>query len=272
MRQARPDVDPDAFPGHLVALALEYSAGAHIETHRHARAQLIFGRTGVMTVETSLGSWVLPPTRALWVPARVPHSIRISGLVRMRSIYFDRHLCEPLASGCEVLAVSPLFREVISTVVDRGPTVLAQSTDPGTQPLTALLLELLAEAQREPLDRLHLPRPTDERLSRLTFALRAAPDDRRTLASWGRAVGASERTLNRLFAAELSMSFVEWRRQLRLQRAFELLALGHRVTTVALGVGYDSLSAFIAMFKKATGTTPSSWVGSRAGRSEDLQP
>jgi AraC-like DNA-binding protein len=91
----------------------------------------------------------------------------------------------------------------------------------------------------------------------------ADPADRRTLAAWARPAGASVRTLARLFTRETGMGFRGWRQQVRLLRALERLAAGEAVTTVALDLGYDSPSAFVAMFRRALGTTPGRYFAAR---------
>ena len=96
-------------------------------------------------------------------------------------------------------------------------------------------------------------------------ALAGWPGNPATLSEWGRRVGASERTLSRLFAVETGLTFVQWRRQLRLRRALELLAQGRSVSAVSLEVGYQSLSAFVTMFRKGTGQRPSEYRRSALG-------
>jgi AraC-like DNA-binding protein len=118
------------------------------------------------------------------------------------------------------------------------------------------MLLILDEIRQLPVAPLHLPEPADGRLRSITTALRTDPTDDRTLDTWARAVGASTRTLARLFLAETGMTFRQWQRQARLLAGLVRLAAGQPVTVVALEVGYESPSAFIAMFKRALGTTP----------------
>jgi len=82
------------------------------------------------------------------------------------------------------------------------------------------------------------------------------PADSRELADWAKKVGASKRTLVRLFPEQTGMTFREWRQQRRLLHALELLATGESVTNIALELGYENTSAFIAMFRRCLGTTP----------------
>jgi len=107
---------------------------------------------------------------------------------------------------------------------------------------------------------LGLPLPADRRLLRIAQALIDCPADPRDLADWAKEVGISTRTLVRLFPAQTGMTFREWRQQRRLLRALELLATGVSVTNVALEVGYENTSAFIAMFRRCLGTTPTRYL------------
>jgi AraC-like DNA-binding protein len=116
-----------------------------------------------------------------------------------------------------------------------------------------VVLDLLEELPQEPLT---LPMPADPRARALAEGLARHPDDRRPLAELAREVGASPRTLQRAFLAEAGISFRAWRQQLRLHRALVLLAEGRSVTAAALEVGYESPSAFVAMFRRVLGTPP----------------
>jgi AraC-like DNA-binding protein len=86
--------------------------------------------------------------------------------------------------------------------------------------------------------------------------LQADSGDTRTLGELGRAVGASERSLSRLFREDLGMTFPQWRTQLRLHHALVLLANRTSVTTVAHQCGWSSASAFIEVFRRSFGHTP----------------
>ncbi len=247
---------PTPLTSRVSALANDYPKGHRIPPHHHRRAQLIYARTGVMTVTTSLGAWVVPPQRAVWVPAHTEHEIRCATLLSLRSLYITAAAALKLPASCCVVHVSPLLRELILAAVEA----------PGTQNrrtrLAALILSELAEAAVAPL---HLPEANDARVTRITAALRADPGDQRTLGAWGKQVGASTRTLSRLFRAETGMTFRQWQRQARLQAALVKLAQREPVTTVALDLGSDSPSAFIHAFRRALGTTPRAYFGRAAG-------
>lgn len=231
-------------------VAADFEAGTRLARHRHRRAQLVYAIEGVMTVEAGRGLWVVPPLRALWVPAGLVHSIRMTGRVRMRTAYFDRSLLSSveLPARPVVVSVSALLREVLVRLVD-GQT---QGEERRAR-LLAVLLDELVEAPASPLE---IPMPADPRLRRIAEALLADPADARDLAAWASVAGVAERTLARLFPAETGLTLVRWRQQVRLLRALERLALGEAVTSVALDLGYAGTSTFVKLFRESLGVTP----------------
>jgi len=234
----------------VAGVAADFESGLRLPRHRHRRAQLVYAIAGVMTVETSAGIWVVPPLRAVWLPPGMVHSIRMTGQVRMRTVYLDSDALAAVATpaACAVLNVSPLLRELIVRVVDGDPG------PPGRRHrLVAVLLDELAQADVAPLE---LRVPCDARLRRITDALCRDPSDSRDVAAWARFAGLGERTLARIFPQQTGMTFVRWRQQLRLLRALERLASGEAVTTVAVDLGYGSTSAFVKLFRESLGVTP----------------
>jgi AraC-like DNA-binding protein len=234
----------------VAAMAKDFPDGEVIAPHRHPRGQLVFAAAGVMTVTTPAGTWVVPPQRAVWVPSDVEHAIRMSGDVAMRTLYVDAAVSFGLPRGCCVVSVTPLLRELILAAVGLP---LLYDTRGRAGRIMALILD---EIRALPMLPLQLPMPADLRLRRIGEALIADPADGRPLAAWGRAVGASTRTLARKFQAETGMTFAMWRQQARLLAGLDRLAAGAPVTEVALDLGYESPSAFISMFRRALGTTP----------------
>lgn len=229
------------------------ASGAAIDAHRHDDHQIVYAGRGVLSVTTDAGSWVAPGTRAIWVPAGTVHAHRAYGGL-------DLHLVglpaaeNPLGLDAPtVLAVGPLLRELLIayTGTEGGDT-------PERSRLRAVLLDQLRASPQQPL---HLPAPTAPLLRRLCGILRADPGDSRTLAELGREVGASDRTLSRLFRADLGMTFPQWRTQLRLHHALVLLTEGVAVTAVAHRCGWSSASAFIEVFRRTFGHTPGSHGG-----------
>jgi len=232
------------------ALAWDYAPGEKLPDHHHDWAQLIFATRGVMSVHTQAGAWVVPAQRAVWVPANVRHRIDMSGAVTMRTLYLAPAL-EPLGPReCTVLNVAPLLRELILHAVERSPL---RADRPAEARVIGMILDQLQELPAAPLA---VPAPRDPRAQRAAEWLRRNPADGASLERIARRAGASKRTLERLFQRETGMSFGAWRQQVRLMQALELLAAGEPVTNVALAVGYESTSAFIARFREVLGTTP----------------
>jgi AraC-like DNA-binding protein/quercetin dioxygenase-like cupin family protein len=237
----------------VVVHAQDYPAHWHTEPHWHARHQLVYASAGVMMVETEQGMWVVPPQRAVWIPASVRHQVRAVSALAMRSVYMQPDAVPALPTACCVVNVTPLLRELIV----QAAALPALYASGGRH--ERLMLLMLDEIRELPVAPLHLPEPTDPRLRRITTILKTQPADSRTLDDWGREVGASPRTLARLFRRDTGMGFQQWQRQMRLLAGLVRLAAGQPVTVVAMEVGYESPSAFIAMFKRALGTTPNQY-------------
>lgn len=241
----------------LATLSFEFDNGHVVPEHLHPEAQLVFASQGVMTVRTNQGVWVVPPLRAVWIPAKTPHSIVMSGTVSMRTLYFLPEFASVLPRSCSVLHISPLLKELILHACKfprLNMKVAAQRR------LIEIILDQLEAADSIPLQ---LPHPVDLRALRIVEVLLTDPSESKTLASLCRNCGASRRTIERIFVAETKMTFSRWRQQLRLLHALRLLASGEKVTAAALAAGYGSTSAFIAMFRKQLGRTPGRYFAHR---------
>lgn len=239
----------------VAAMAKDFPDGHRTGVHTHERAQLAFAAHGLMTVTTPDGSWAVPPQRAVWIPAGVAHDIGMAGTVAMRTLYVRRDAATRLPARVRVIAVSALLRELILRAC--ALPVLYDEGGPDGRTME-LLLDEIASLPTVALD---LPMPRDPRLTRLCQGLRADPGSSHTLRRWAREAGASTRTLARLFVKETGLSFAEWRRQARLLAALARLAAGQPITRIALELGYDSPSAFTAMFRRALGAPPSRYFG-----------
>ncbi|GAA2254154.1 AraC family transcriptional regulator [Streptomyces ruber] len=224
------------------------ASGAAIDAHRHDDHQIVYAGRGVLAVTTGAGSWVAPGTRAIWVPADTVHAHQAHGDLELHLVGLPATVNPLGLRSPAVLAVSPLLRELIIAY-----TRTEDDGSPERGRLRAVLLDQLRVSPQQPL---HLPAPTAPLLRTLCDMLRADPSDGRTLAELGREVGASARTLSRLFRGDLGMTFPQWRTQLRLHHALVLLADNTPVTTVANRCGWSSTSAFIDVFRRAFGHTP----------------
>jgi AraC-like DNA-binding protein len=244
-------------PRPIAATATDYGPGDEIDWHSHPRAQLIYGISGVLTVITEAGRWLLPPERAVWVPAGVEHRSDIAGEVRMRSLFVTAEAAKALPRDCCVVSVPPLLRELILEAVS-VPKLYDIDGPDGR--LMAVILDQLSHLKPTPL---YLPLPADPRLRRITDDLARNPGNRTGLNGFATKAGASARTLARLFVRETGLTFGAWRQQARLLKALEFLADGRPVTVIALDLGYESPSAFIAMFRRTVGVSPGRYLKGR---------
>ena len=233
-------------------------AGTRFDWHVHEDHQLAWAASGVLTVLTADATWVLPPTRALWIPAGLRHETASATRATMRTLYIRPGLFP--VSWTEThhptpVAASPLLAELIGYLGgdDLDPVKRAHAE--------SVLADLLKPV---PVTTIQVRLPAGQPARQVAEALRANPADQRTLREWGREVGASERTLARAFAAGAGVPFGHWRALLRLQAALPMLAAGEPVTRVAGRVGYDTPSAFVAAFRRETGQTPAAYFRSRA--------
>ncbi|KIZ16647.1 AraC family transcriptional regulator [Streptomyces natalensis ATCC 27448] len=226
------------------------ASGSAIDAHRHDDHQIVYAGRGVLAITTGAGSWVAPGTRAIWVPAGTVHAHQAHGELELHLVGLPAAENPLGLDAPTVLAVGPLLRELL-VAYTRTP----DDDSPERARLRAVLIDQLRASLQQPL---HLPAPASPLLRTLCDILRVDPADSRTLAELGRDVGASDRTLSRLFRSDLGMTFPQWRTQLRLQRALVLLAEGTPVTSVAHRCGWSSASAFIDVFRRTFGHTPGS--------------
>jgi len=233
------------------ALTTTYSSGYVVPGHAHSAHQLLFASTGAMTVTGNRTSWLIPPGRAVLIPAGAPHTIRMWGEVAMRSLYFPPASAPMFDAGpCRVISVSPLLRELIL----RTAALAALDTRVASEArLMSVLMDELEGAGVEPL---LLPLPDDSRAMRVAEHVLQDPADRITATELARCYGLSARTLERVFRAETGMRFGLWRQKAKLLESVRVLVEGGSVTAAALESGYSSVSAYIAAFKQTFGCTP----------------
>jgi AraC-like DNA-binding protein len=234
------------------------SGGAHLwpsggtsELQRHPRGHLVYAARGVLSVHTEQGTSIVPANRVGWTPAGFAHYHRAHGDTDMRIVFLPASLARLVPNRPAVFMVSGLAREILLTLT--GDAERAAHDRAASARLRRVLVDELHEAREQPLQ---LPEPRDDRLQAVARKLYDNPADNTSLANLGQAVGASSRTLSRLFHAELGMTFYEWRTQLRVYHALVLLADGHDTTHVAHSCGWANPSSFIAAFTSIIGTTP----------------
>lgn len=235
----------------IIAMGHDYPASFELAAHRHRRSQFLYATRGVMAVSTPDGAWVAPSERAVWIPAGVPHSVRMVGAVHTRSVLIEPSLCENRGRSCQVVGVSPLLRQLLveSAVL---PVEYDQTGRDGV-----LMALLIAEIDRAPLIPLSVPFPTHPALAQRCQAFLDHPNIGSTIDDWAQALAMNRRSFTRLFRRQTGMSFAEWKQQACISSALSKLAANEPVTTIALDLGYDGSGNFSTMFKRALGVSPS---------------
>ena len=215
----------------------------------------MYAARGVLSVHTERGTSIVPANRVGWTPAGFTHYHRAHSHTDMRILFLPASLARLAPGHPAVFMVSDLAREVLLTLTGpRNYDRAARGWDRAARArLRRVLVDELREAHEQPLQ---LPEPRDDRLQAVAQMLYEHPADSAALAELGQRIGASARTLSRLFHNELGMTFYEWRTQLRIYHALVLLADGHDTTYVAHACGWANPSSFVAAFANIIGTTP----------------
>lgn len=244
----------ESLDGPLIALPTEYPDGYFVPRHSHSRSQLLCASHGVVLVTTDAGRWMIPGDHAIWIPAGVEHAVEISGDVFMRSIYISPDAVLGVPDHLHVVGLTDLMRCLITdaTKAERNP-------EPGSR--DALVIELiLRDLHTLPEQPLGLPFPADPRLQKLCRAFVKKPSSRATIDEWADQMAMSRRSFTRHFQRETGVSLSVWRQQACLFAAIPRLTEGEAVTSVALDLGYDSVSAFTTMFRRMLGVSPKHYL------------
>ncbi|MGX4771974.1 AraC family transcriptional regulator [Bradyrhizobium guangdongense] len=253
-----PWVDLDVDDGSAPVIAVRVDADGtkeEVPEHSHRKGQLVMSLGGGVTCRIPSGLWMVPPHCAVWIPSRMPHSNRATANARLFFVYVEAELVD-LPDRCCTISISPLLRELIVELSDG-----TQHDEARRQRLIGVLL---GELPRMPVQQLHLPLSREPRLKRIAASLADNPADRRTLAQWADHVALSKSSLARLIAKETGLTFGRWRQQLHLIVAIRELASGASVQQVSAELGYESVTAFITMFRKALGKPPARYLAGMA--------
>lgn len=238
--------DPDSFNEPVIGIASDM--GVHDSgRHSHLRHQLLFSASGSITIELEETLCQLPPGRAAWIPAGTIHRAIMRGELAYRSLYFSTAL--PLSDlALQVVEVNPLFFQVIERMAFWPWGMPADQQ-------ASLIIVFCEELKAARVENWTLRLPSDTRLKVWLDKIRAGEMPPR-LGHLAHQVGASERTISRIFIRDTGMSYQAWRQQWRLLRAMEMLSDGARITYVAQQLEFVSDSAFITFFRQHTGITP----------------
>jgi len=228
-----------------------FPAAVQVPSHRHHAHQLSLATAGgALALEAEGRTWIVLPDRALWIPAGVHHSVGSLGAAEMTTLWLDPARCPIGWDRTAVVGVDALVALLVERLLDPA---LVEDARTRTE---AVLFDALRPVDADVLD---LPLPADDRARRVAEALLADPADARTLVTWGRVVGASDRTLQRAFRSGTGLGFQEWRTRARVAAALRLLLTDRPVAAIAGDVGYATSSAFGAAFRSVTGLPPSAY-------------
>lgn len=245
-------IDPDSTEDPVFVLSAQHAC-MDGPWHSHHRVHLIYASSGVLTVETMSGKWVVPPQRGVWIPPGERHKVSAQSEVWLRTLYADPGVIAAPVTCCMVV-IDRLLSELLIEASSYGSTF---SGDPVKKRLMQVILDRLPKLISLPF---FVPKPTDPRLLRITTEFEKNLTDQRSLDELAGNSGISARTAARLFLKETGMTFGRWRQQVRLFFAIQYLGLGKSVSLVANEVGYKDVSAFIAVFKEAFGETPAKYL------------
>jgi AraC-like DNA-binding protein len=244
------DGNPDETDRRAVARRLQVKDyDAEIPVHQHRKGQLILALHGAVTCQVAGALWIVPPQCGVWIPGDMPHSNRATANARLCFLFVEPGIAA-LPQQCCTLYISPMVREMILHLADAP---LDYERGGHTDQLAHVLLD---ELVLMPMERLYLPVSDHPKIRTMADALSANPGDRSTITQWAKRLALSERTLTRLITKETGLSFGRWRQQLHLLVAIRELASGASVQRVSEDLGYESVTAFITMFKKALGLSP----------------
>jgi AraC-like DNA-binding protein len=251
------EIPPAVFSPILAVRAIDEQVIRNTQPHHHRCGQMFGTMSGLVAVVVGEHHWIVPTGRSVWIPPNCPHSLQSYGPLQSWSIYLDEEACQRLPSDPGTMQTTALLNEAACRAArwEAGEITEAQKR---------IALVILDEIYSLRHDAIKLPMPKDSRALRVANALATNLSDNRSIVEWARWSGSSSKTLSRHFIDETGMTLGQWRQQARILRALELLSSELPVTTIALELGYETTSAFVAMFKR--------WRGMSPGRLRNLIP
>lgn len=219
--------------------------------HLHQKGQLLFSEKGAMTIMLGHQLSVLPPQRLAWIPPELSHRVQFNEVVNYRSIYIDTGIYAHLPKKHTIWSVSPLLREILEVIARADWETNWNAGYRGGHWLQVLWDELAFGETQD----VQLPLPEDYRFQKMDFS--KLPPELNELA---KTIGASEKTITRVFQRETGLGYQAWRQQWRLLKAIELLSDEMPLMEIALLLGFSNDSAFAQFFKKMTGKTPKQYL------------
>ncbi len=232
----------------IIAISTRYEKYYVLDMHSHERAQLLYGATGVIHIETPHGNWIIPPERAVWIPPNIPHKLTMFS-VNTCSLYILSDTLPRESSQCEVLSISPLLRQLLL----KAPHLTAPFSKHDELIFDLILCELkIADAIQ-----LHLPLPENKKLLALCQNFMRAPNIHLSPEEIAKQLNLSERHFSRLFKNEVGLSFSKWRQQVCVLLSLEKIMQGQSIQHIAYDYGFKNPAAFSTLFHRILGVSPS---------------
>lgn len=233
----------------VIERVLEHIAVEENVPHRHPLGQFVLVKRGVLHGHTTDQHWLMKPGMAVWIPPDTMHWGQAYNRVDLTVLYIAPSLCQSFTSHIKLIDTSFLIFALCERLADRcAPLSEARRN--------SMLQMLFEEIEEKPDSNLTLPLPQDTRLKKVTDSLIADPAQRLSLAEWGRRVGATERTLARLFRRETGLRYTEWCNRLLLAVAWQGLANGASNDRLSLMLGFSSGDSFGHWFRRVANTCP----------------
>lgn len=222
------------------------------KAHQHKEGQLFLIHQGLMVLETDKGQWVMPAHMAGWIPPACVHQAKSYGPLKGSSFYLAPKFCTNLPKQPFVFTPNPLLLEIMLRFSFKQNITLTKEN----KHLMLVMCDEIKATQPSPL---YLPMPKEIRLEKIAKTILFNPDQNQTLSQWASTANMTTRTFTRHFRKETGMSFAKWQQTVCLMKALAFLAKGKSVTWISFTLGYQSISAFIRVFKDFMGMTPTAY-------------
>lgn len=247
-RELKPFKDPKAFYFRIGKMHKD----SFYPGHSHQGGEFVYSYSGIMELDIEGGSLVSTPSYGIWLPPNQKHTVRTRGQLEHGSFYIPLKYCYKLPSSTCSFLLSPLIREILFYLKDRGVSTHGEEEQ-------RLLHVLYDQIQLVKPSGSYLPRSNDTLLIKIMELLESKLNDTRSLSEIAKSLQLSERTIARHFRSNLGITFIEWRQRLKVVQAISMIRKGQTIESVSKELGYSSPSAFIVMFRKLTGSTPSEY-------------
>jgi len=242
----------------IIPLAIDVFETQCADKHSHPRAQLIYSSCGTMRVTVENHVWLVSSRQAIWVPSMYEHHVTFLKNNHIRNLFIDPSVLSNLPNTCFALDVSPFLRELILKIVNIGDDYQMDSLEGRIIQVTLDELTMIKSTN------CFLPISNEPRLKKVMDILINNPSDKRGIEEFASLSCTTSRTLSRLFIKEVGMTFVNWRKQIRIMEAIEKLEKGISISQIALELGYNNTSSFIEVFRKELGVSPTNYLKNRA--------